>query len=54
MVAFIQLLFLGLSLLILSAAVFEDVLVDGVLSPSWGTMAFIGAVVTAITMVKKS
>lgn len=49
----LQILFLGISLLICCAAIFEDILIDGTLSPGWGTMAFIGALITAITMVKK-
>lgn len=51
-IKFIKIIILGIALLILCSAIFEDVFKDGEISPTWSSMAVIGALITAVNLVK--
>jgi len=52
MINSIKLWFLGLSLIVMSVSIFEDVYRDGALSPTWSSMAMVGALIGAISLIK--
>jgi hypothetical protein len=54
MLSLAKLVFLGIALLIICLALFQDVWADGVLSPSWNSLLFIGALISAIALIKEN
>jgi len=47
-----KLIILGIALLLLCSAIFEDVSKDGEISPTWSSMAVIGALITAVSLIR--
>jgi len=54
MLSLAKLVFLSIALLIICLALFQDVWADGVLSPSWNNLLFIGALISAIALIKEN